>query len=172
MIKVGSDFSGIDIWKDVPGFIRFYQVSNNGKVKRDDKILKNQLRVGYPKVTLHANGLIKQIAVHRLVAEVFIPNPENKPEVNHKDGDKTNNHKDNLEWCTSKENHKHASENNLSHFNDERNNKAKAVINIKTKEEFVTAKKAYNWYNPDYGYVYFTRKLSGEKNNETPFRYK
>lgn len=59
--------------------------------------------------------VMKQIRVHQYVAKYFIENPEGKPMVNHKDGDKTNNHVDNLEWCTHKENMQHAFKNGLNH---------------------------------------------------------
>ena len=69
---------------------------------------------GYKKVELVKNGQRKSIRVHRLVAQAFIPNPENKLEVNHIDGNKTNNHVENLEWVTSSENTIHAYTTKLS----------------------------------------------------------
>ena len=68
---------------------------------------------GYPKISLMAGGKKLYRKVHRLVAQAFIPNPENKPCVNHKDGDKANNHVSNLEWCTFKENTQHAWDNGM-----------------------------------------------------------
>ncbi len=96
-----------------------YFVSNLGRVKstmkKNEKILTpRENGKGYLRVHLSVNGRIKDYYIHRLVADAFIHNPENLPEVNHKDGDKGNNHIDNLEWCTRSENIRHAFDNGLS----------------------------------------------------------
>ena len=96
-----------EIWKDVDGYEGLYQVSDLGRVKGKDIKAKN-LCQGYHHVGLWKNNEVKSMKVHRLVALAFIPNPENKPCINHKDGNKLNNHVNNLEWCTYSENLKHA----------------------------------------------------------------
>lgn len=92
------DFSGI------------YQISTKGEVKniKTGRILKPNSNGKYLFVELYKNGKRARFKVHILVATMFIPNPYNKPEVNHKDGNKLNNEKYNLEWCTQSENDKHA----------------------------------------------------------------
>lgn len=98
-----------EIWKDIEGYEGKYQVSNMGRIKflkfKKIRILRSEKDVnGYLRVTLHKNGIIKRYKVHRLVAQAFIPNPNNLPQVNHKDEDKTNNNVSNLEWCDAKYN--------------------------------------------------------------------
>lgn len=96
-----------EIWKDVNGCNGLYQVSNEGRVKsmnynhtNNEKILKQcTVNGGYKQVVLFYNSKRKRKMVHRLVAEAFISNPLNLPQVNHKDENKENNCVDNLEWC-------------------------------------------------------------------------
>lgn len=100
-----------EIWKDIKDYEGLYQVSNNGKVKsiKRDIILKSSSNhKGYLYVILCKNNKSKVGRIHRLVAETFIPNPENKPQVNHINGIKADNNVNNLEWCTNTENLKHA----------------------------------------------------------------
>lgn len=95
-------------WKDIKGFEGLYMVSNLGRVKSlnyrrtgKEKTLKARVTGdGYLLVGLHKNNKTKQYLVHRLVAQAFLENPDNLPEVNHKDEDKTNNCADNLEYCS------------------------------------------------------------------------
>lgn len=108
-----------EIWKDVVGFEGLYEVSNFGRVKSKERIdeyvsngtimhrrrreailFPKKIKTGYLQVTLYKNGKCVYSRVHRLVAEAFLPNPDNLPIVNHKDEIKTNNFVNNLEWCT------------------------------------------------------------------------
>lgn len=95
-----------EIWKDIKGYEGLYQISNLGNVKSMynyrgiGNILKPRLKKGYYQIGLRKNNVRKWYAVHRLVAKTFIPNPDNLPQVNHKDENKLNNKVDNLEWCT------------------------------------------------------------------------
>lgn len=103
-----------EIWKDIEGFEGLYQVSNFGRIKRvtTGRILKgDKNNDGYLRVKLYKNNTKSNKSIHRLVAEAFIPNPENKPQVNHVNEDKTNNSLDNLEWMTAKENINHGTRN-------------------------------------------------------------
>jgi 16S rRNA A1518/A1519 N6-dimethyltransferase RsmA/KsgA/DIM1 with predicted DNA glycosylase/AP lyase activity len=106
--------SSLEQWKDIKGYEGLYQVSNEGQVKTlsrkalrrynsyrtlTERILKPQNDV-YLHVTLYKEGRGKVKAIHKLVAEAFIPNPNKYPQVNHKDENKHNNSVDNLEWCS------------------------------------------------------------------------
>ena len=96
-----------EVFLSVPGYDGLYEVSNLGNVKslRSGKLLKQaNNREGYKLVCLTIKGKSRSFSVHRLVALAFIPNPENLPEINHKDETHDNNCADNLEWCTRKYN--------------------------------------------------------------------
>lgn len=117
-----------EVWKPIP-FAEGYEVSNTGRIRslprktvyKDGRIAFHQARElkpsrtkkGYLRAEPTVNGKKVMCQMHRAVAIAFIPNPENKPQVNHIDGNKENNHVDNLEWATQEENYKHATENGL-----------------------------------------------------------
>jgi hypothetical protein len=115
-----------EIWKDVIGYEGFYQVSNLGRVRSFDRLVKRNRHIKgrIHKLTLHSDGYYiatlykenkeKKYKAHRLVAMAFVQNPNNKPFINHKDGNKLNNLPENLEWCTIVENNKHAFDTGLN----------------------------------------------------------
>jgi hypothetical protein len=108
------------IWKDVVGFENYFKISNHGDIYsyRSARVLKRvKDKSGYLTLPTKIGGREGKdycFKIHRLVAIAFIPNPKGKPCVNHKDGDKENNHISNLEWCTVKENTQHAFDTGLS----------------------------------------------------------
>ena len=109
-----------EIWKDIEGYEGYYQISNLGNVKslarnvirsdgviqpHKERIMDKRVSIdGYYIAKLTVNRKSKSIGIHILVARHFIPNPDNLPEVNHKDLDRKNNRVDNLEWCTHQDN--------------------------------------------------------------------
>ena len=111
------------IWKSIENYSDYYEISSSGLIRSKDRIIydKNGIRLrvnkakeikqrngNYKTVGLNKGGVQKPFTVHRLVALHFVPNPDNKNQINHKDGDKDNNNDWNLEWCTCSENIKHA----------------------------------------------------------------
>lgn len=147
------------IWRDIKGYESIYQVSDTGLVRSLDrtvwnkgvgvmqnlkgKILKPKVHTtGYYEVMLYNQyRKTKMHRVHRLVAENFLDNPQDKKIVNHKDGIKTNNNVSNLEWCTSIENAHHAINTGLKKFGDYTNSsKLTEELVIKARKEFLTGK--------------------------------
>lgn len=130
-----------EIWKDIEGYEGLYQVSNLGRVKRimfinnrtsktinkilsNGKLDKNQ----YIQLKLSKDNNKKDIYLHRLVAQAFIPNPNHYSDINHIDGNKCNNRVDNLEWCTHKVNIQHAHKKGLVKVKYGKNNHASKEV--------------------------------------------
>ena len=124
-------------WKDVVGFEGKYQVSNKGNVRtfqRDRCMpLKKKNTLGYMTVMLWDNKVRKDAKVHRLVAEAFIPNPDNLPIINHKDENPSNNCVENLEWCTQQYNITYGT---AMQKRIKSNPRVKPVVMLNTNEEF------------------------------------
>ena len=108
-----------ETWKPIAGYEGLYEISNFGRVKSLSKVIGRRVKgetllkvrispYGYKMVSLCKEGKVFNASIHRLIADAFIPNPENKTQVNHKDGNKLNNDIKNLEWCTPSENINHA----------------------------------------------------------------
>lgn len=135
-------------WQAIPNFCNIYYISNYGRILRmsHTRISKRYCKEGklYPTKILrvsknkqgyvntqirHLDGSFETFKVHRLVAEIFISNPEHKPQVNHIDGNKLNNRVDNLEWCTNGENSKHAWNNGLRTKRIGKDNKFSIKVN-------------------------------------------
>lgn len=159
-----------EIWKDIPNYEGKYQISNMGRIlnnhtKRVSKGVNHGN--GYLYYTFHKDGKSKNFYVHRLVAEAFISNPENKRTVNHKDFDRTNNKVENLEWCTHSENLKHSSD----HMS--RSKLSKSILKDKTVG--VCYKKLENTYEAYLGSEYLGRRKTFEEakklRNEAEMRF-
>lgn len=165
----------LEVWKDIPNYEGLYQISNLGNVKslcfgarniRKSNIVKllhqSPNNLGYHKVELYKDGKSKMFYVHRLVAISFIPNPDNKPQINHKDGNKDNNTVDNLEWVTSKENLHHAVETGLRRRSQMKGITGKLNKNSKKINQY---DKEGNYIATYYGIAEAARILNGNANS-------
>ena len=167
------------MWKPIENYNSLYEVNEKGEIRslyhwnghkyekrKKPYILKqSNTTTGYKKVELAKDGKKKSLRVHRLVAIAFIPNPMNKPYINHIDGNRINNCVENLEWCTQHENVVHAYEtglNKISHITKEE--LQKYVKNGLTfhqimKKEHISVKRLQNYYK-----IYGVRNLSNKYN--------
>jgi len=164
----------IEEWKDIKGFEQRYFISNLGNVISNTKrpmILSPAIdKYGYLVVGLRPlNGKIKLCKVHRLVAIAFIENTENKKEVNHIDGNKSNNSVSNLEWNTTKENVHHAHKIGLRDYVNGKNPSAKKVINTVTGEIYNSVKECAE--KEGQYYTTLVSRLTGKYKNNTNFKY-
>ena len=125
-----------EIWKEIEGYEGKYLVSSFGRVKsmpnkvwNSERILK-PLKQTYSTIDLCKDAKVKKLTIHRIVAKTFIPNNENKPDVNHINGDKHDNRLENLEWVTKSENQKHAAKLGLINCKGSRNSQSKLTEDI------------------------------------------
>lgn len=176
-----------EIWKDIPGYEGLYQASNLGQIRSLDRtveyvkhysdrdvkavhkfkgrVLKQTFTSGYLGVLLSVDGKTKDVLVHRLVASTFVENFDSKPQVDHKDGDRTNNRADNLIWVTSKENH--ANTISKGKHTCQQLFKQKKIIDVDTGEIFDSMLSAENKYNIPRG-----RISSAIKSNQRVYGHK
>ena len=139
----------MDKWQKIN---KNYMISTSGDIKRIGREVNHCVRNknGYLVTDLYEDGKRTTVRVHRAVAEAFIPNPENKPEVNHKDGNKMNNRVENLEWVTKSENALHAYKTGLMKPSSNIGRKGKPFRIVETGEVFSTlmeCEKAINGNN-------------------------
>lgn len=139
-----------EIWKDIPGYEGLYEVSNYGQIRsikrlekcgnktriRKERILKQSLRRGYLFVSLCKKGEKENVVIHRIVALLFIHNPNNMPEVDHIDGNKINNKVSNLRWVTAKQNSNNLKAPN-TYIGKKLNKGGKAVLQFDLSGNFI-----------------------------------
>lgn len=141
-----------EIWKDIPGYEGYYQVSNCGRVKSLDRVKCDGIRMkgrikkthyddcGYELIQLRKDGSYKHLSIHRLVASAFIPNPDNLPQVNHKDEVRNHNTVDNLEWCTVEYNQNYGHRKKRASINSTGVNNSRAKL---TEKDVLEIRKTY-----------------------------
>lgn len=143
--------------KDVVGYEGIFMVTEDGQIfsKRTNKFLvQGTSKTGYKVLSTKVEGVAKCLKVHRLVAEAYVPNTENKPFVNHIDGDKTNNNINNLEWVTNRENIIHAYELGLINVTSGCDRSTSAI----SEEDLAYVRAVYKPFDKQFG----VRKLAKE----------
>lgn len=145
LLEYPTDHDWIE-WRSVKGYEGIYEVSNDGRVRRiagwsnknngyrypTGELKQNNVH-GYMRVALYKKGVPTRYSVHRLVASAFLKNPNNLPQVNHKDGNKGNNNVKNLEWVTQSQNMKHARDTGLYPNDTPRMRRARSEVGRKTQ---------------------------------------
>lgn len=149
-----------EVWKQIPGF-EIYEISNHGRVRRvkEGEIIITEFRLneyGYPVRSIRHTETRKvtTVKLHRWVAKLFVPNPNNHKTVNHIDGDKLNNRADNLEWVSLQDNIQHAIDNNL---------RKRSHRQVLTENEVREIRKLYNTTNltqKELGKLYNVNQMS------------
>lgn len=173
-----------EIWRAIDGY-NYYEISNLGNVRSKDRLIisinsnsyikrgrelkPKKHKDGYLFVQLTSDKKRSNLYIHRLVAQAFIINPEQKPLVNHIDGNKRNNWVENLEWVTSKENARHAYKNNLFYKIEDLKPTSRAVMNTETGEYFLTIKEAAIALN--YNYTVVREMLKGKRKKSLSLEY-
>ena len=171
-----------EIWRDIKDYEGMYQVSNLGRIKsleryvkgnKSKKLIKERILVnvnkrGYMHIALWNQKKYKACRVHRLVAQAFIDNPENKKQVNHINGIKDDNRVENLEWCTSFENMQHARDNGLLNHKSKMKKVVMLSINGETLLLFDSLTEAQNITGFNRNYI----SCCCEKKRETYKGYK
>lgn len=168
-----------ETWLPVYGYESLYEISSHGRIRSLDKswvndrggicrkagkVLTPDTAHGYYHIKLWQSGRFKWFQIHQLVAIAFIPNPENKPHVNHLNSNRGDNMVDNLEWCTPKENLVHASRmGRLKH------NNGKMVVNLTTGQQYKSCKEASD--HTGINYQTLRAYLNGALDNKTQLKY-
>lgn len=172
MIKMNEEFAAAiylipqdlpgETWRWIRGYEELYQGSNKGRIKSfhsgEGRILTPlHAKGGYLRVKLTKDGKIRTLLIHRIVAKLFIPNPENKPEVHHRDDNPANNCVENLEWVTEEENSRYAKE--AGNFTKgEKHHKAKL-----TEANVKYIRKHYIQNDPEFGALAMAKKFGVNK---------
>lgn len=161
-----------EVWKDVVGYEGLYAVSNKGRIKSLKRTvhhpingksnLSERLRTtnpskdGYCHISLNKESIISSLTVHRIVAKAFIPNPQNKPQINHINGVRNDNRVENLEWVTGSENVRHAFKNGLVPTGEQHKSSKlteEQVLKIRKKGKYKTRTQIAREYNVSFSCI-------------------